>query len=266
MDILSSRNDQSRLELLGFVFGNRGVHSSRTLMSSEIESVFSTVSFSADEPELERLILGDNLLHKPTQVTRRRTLSNLRSLYGLSSEILVFRALEKCWRANPNSHGLLAFLCAVARDPILRSTTSWVLDHSLGEQIQRESLEKFLHMNFGSRFSPKTYHSMSQNILSTYTQSGHLKGKVKKTREKAPTTDACFTYAAFLAYLEGFRSRRIISSPWMNLLDADETELSDLARTASIRGLMVFRQVGDILEFAFPSFLTSDEERTINEQ
>ena len=103
-------------------------------------------------------------------------------------------------------------------------------------------------------------------MLSTYTQSGHLEGKIEKRRVRARATPVSAAYAFFLAYLEGLRAQRIFTSVWARLLDAPYERLPELARDAARRGLIDYRQVGDVVELRFPNWLSREEEELTREQ
>ncbi len=69
-----------------------------------------------------RAIIEENVLGKRTMATRRESLRRLSELYALNPGLSPFRALRDLWQANPEAQPLLAFLCASARDPILRAS------------------------------------------------------------------------------------------------------------------------------------------------
>ena len=130
----------------------------------------------------------------------------------------------------------------------------------------REDLEEFLDSKEPGRFSKATLKSTAQNINSTWTQSGHLKGKVKKVRSRAKATSGSTAYALLLSYLEGTRGEALFSSEYTKLLDCSSERAIELAEEASRRGWIVMKRVGRVIEVLFPYLLTEQEKEWIGEQ
>ncbi len=160
----------------------------------------------------------------------------------------------------------MALLCAYARDAILRMSSPFILPAHEGDRVTREALEEFLDSIEPGRFSKATLKSTAQNINSTWTQSGHLKGKVKKVRSRAKATSGSTAYALFLAYLEGVRGEALFSSEYAKLLDCSTDRAIELAEEASRRGWIVFKRVGRVIEVLFPHLITEQEMEWIREQ
>jgi hypothetical protein len=101
---------------------------------------------------------------------------------------LVFRALRFFWQRDVDGQPLLAALCAYSRDPILRATAPFVLGFQEGATVTREGMEEFIDAQEPGRFSKATLKSTAQNLNSSWTQSGHLSGRVRKVRARAVAT------------------------------------------------------------------------------
>ncbi len=70
------------------------MHTSRTIMLLELETLLSRVADSSSEKAVYQLaIVDDNCLSKRTENTRKLTFQHLVELYGLSPDIILFRAL-----------------------------------------------------------------------------------------------------------------------------------------------------------------------------
>lgn len=164
------------------------------------------------------------------------------------------------------SRPLLAFLCAYARDPLLRLTTPAVLSLNEGETVGTVDIEAVLIKAVQDRLNPSIRNKVARNAGSSWTQSGHLIGRARKVMARAMATPVNASYALFLAYLEGFRGQRLFSSPWVHLLDRSPSQVEDLARAAGSRGFMNYRSVGDIIEARFPDWLTREEQEVLLEQ
>jgi hypothetical protein len=58
---------------VGFRFGNKGTHSSRTMMLMELGSVLNALPSNSKRNEYATAIIENNCLQKPTVATRRLT-------------------------------------------------------------------------------------------------------------------------------------------------------------------------------------------------
>lgn len=235
-------------------------------MLSELELLLSHASADMSMADYRRLVVEDNVLGKPTRTTREHTVRKLKALYGLEPEIPVFRTLVQLWSIDEESHPLVGFLAGHARDPLLRLATPTILDLPPGQTVGRPEIEAVIHKAFPGRFTNRTAEATASNLLSSFTQSGHLEGRAEKRRARAVATPVAASYAFFLAYLEGFRAQRIFTSVWARLLDVPDERLPELARDAARRGLMDYRQVGNVVELRFPNWLSTEEEELTREQ
>lgn len=170
------------------------------------------------------------------------------------------------WKRDIEGQPLLAFLCAYARDSILRSSAPFVLRFQEGSTVSRESLEEQIDNQEPGRFSKATLKSTAQNINSTLTKSGHLHGKARKIRSQATPTPGAVAYALFLGYLSGVRGAALLKSEFANLLDCTFEKAIELAEDASRRGWITFKRVGGVIEVLFPKLLNKDEREWIREQ
>ncbi|MFO7494824.1 MAG: hypothetical protein R6X05_04225, partial [Desulfobacterales bacterium] len=68
-------------------------------------------------------------------------------------------------------------------------------------EVGRKRIEDYLDDQEPGRFSAATLKSAAQNIRSSWTQSAHLSGRIKKIRIKAVATPGAAAYALLLGYL-----------------------------------------------------------------
>lgn len=240
------------------------VHTSRTIMLSELSSLLSLADPSADRAKYRKLIVEDNALHKSTLKTRLLTSKRLGELYRLDSSFPRFRVMRQLWYADPEGGPLLAFLAASSRDNLLRVSTEFVLATPYGEVITSADMEDFIQKRMPGRFGPKTLRSVSQNLNSSFTQAGYFSGKVRKKRVQARATSASVVYALLLAYLDGFRAERLFEAPWVRFLDCPLDSVHRIAQGASQKGWLDYKRAGGVIEIHFPRLLT-EEERALNE-
>jgi hypothetical protein len=239
--------DVASLITLGFRFGRSGVHQSKTMMLRELDALLR----AAPDPgsvDIADMILNKNVLQKGTGSSRRLALERLNGLYGLSSGAPIGRALPCLWQRDIEGRPVLALLCALSREPPLRDTADAVLNATFGSDVRwPDFASRFEAVNPG-RYSAKMLRSMSQNCASTWTQSGHLEGRVKKRRARATASPVAAAYAALLAELAGFGGATLLASPWIRILDRSEFEIMAFLRQAEDLGLLRVRSSGDVVE------------------
>lgn len=244
----------------GVRFGERGTHTSRTMMFSELSDLLKFTPATAGAAEYRTAIIQDNLLGKKTLATRKLTAQRLSELYGLDPGVPIFRVLRKLWDADHSGRPMLAFLVAFARDPLLRTTTDAVLRVPVGRPVTTGDIDAALEERLGTRLNPSVRHKVARNVGSSWTQSGHLLGRTAKRRMKPTATPSSACLALLLGYATGLRGRALFNSDWARVLDSSYSELSQLVQAANRVGLLNFRQMGDVIEIQFPTLLRPYEE------
>ena len=140
-------------ERVGFKFGAKGTHSSRTIMSDELSNLLCAASPTATRTDYRSLIINDNCLGKRTTATRRLSYQRLSEMYALDPEVLLFRVMRQLWQVDARGHPLLALLLALARDPLLRVTATPILRLRPDEMLDRQAFTDALTRGTGSRFN-----------------------------------------------------------------------------------------------------------------
>jgi len=266
MSVQGMTKNNNCLARIGFSIEVGGAHTSRTMMLEELSALLSYINrVDAEKRDYQNAIVHDNCLGKRSVKTRTLTSRYLVDLYSLDRDNILFRALVYFWNRAPESRALLALLCAYARDPVFRSTAPYMLAIPEGTIVTRESLEAFLDAQSPGRFSKATLKSTAQNINATWTQSGHLNGRVRKTRAQAHPSAGSVSYALFLGYLTGLRGQNLIHSEYVKLLDCPPGRITELAEEASRKGWIICKRMGDIIEIAFPNLISPDELRQLHE-
>ncbi len=260
-------SQKKRLEKFGFAFPKGSPHVSRTMMSEELGLLLDFVSDpDAERADYVQAIVADNCLGKKTEKNRLISKRYLVELYALDPALLLFRALRFFWNRDVSGRPLLAILCAYARDAMLRASAKYILPLSEGSPITRASMEAFLGDLAPGRYSPGKLASNAKNLNSTWTQSGHLKGRTNKIRSSAVPTPGSVSYALLLGYLCGFRGHSLFTSEYAKLLDCSFDEAAQLAEGASRKGWVVFKRVGDVVEVNFPNLIAKQEMEWLREQ
>lgn len=266
-EVVQGINYKDKFERFGFGFGRGGAHSSRTLMLDELRALLSYVDKSnALKAEYLEAIQTANCLGKRSGKTRTLTFRHLVDLYALDPNFLMFRALRFFWQRDIDGQPLLAVLCAYSRDPIFRATAPFVLEYQEGATVARESLEEFIDNQEPGRFSKATLKSTAQNINSSWTQSGHLSGRVRKMRSRAVPTPGTVSFALLLGYVTGLRGESLFKSDYTRMLDCSFDKTIELAEDASRRGWISLKRVGQVVEVLFPNLINAQEMEWLREQ
>lgn len=229
-------------------------------MLPDVRTLLTICPPSAMLGDYQAAVVDDNVLLKATVVTRKTVFSKLRQLYALDPQVLLFRALRDLWGEDPEAQPLLALLSAVARDPILRCTSPAILEAKLGERVTSAMLAAAADTGLPGRYNKRTLASIGRNTASSWQQSGHLVGRLVKTRSMAKCRPTSVAFALLLGYLCGARGEALFSTLWSRLLDAPAHILQEQATVASRHGYLEYRQAGGIVDVGF-RFLLRDERR-----
>ena len=222
------------------------------MMLAELEAVLATVPVGSGVSDYRDAILQRNVLGKTTDSTRQKSLRHLRELYALDEDIPLFGILRKLHAIDAASLPLLAFQAAWGRDPLLRATSLPVMDASEGERVETASLAKALEATFPSQYSELNRNKIARNAASSWTQSGHLVGRTKKTRHRVKPSAVAATMALFIGDIAGYHGAAVFSSPWCTLLDLNADRARGMGQESHHAGLLNLRAVGDVVEMSFP--------------
>ncbi|MBM3127998.1 MAG: hypothetical protein FJ009_05100 [Chloroflexi bacterium] len=248
MKLLRVPNEAIRL---GFVNDPIGSHGSRTIMLAELRQLLSACPVSANLEEYRTAVLDQNTLMKKTTAARKESFRRLREFYALNLQTNLFRVLREMWDDDVQSQPMLAMLCATARDPLLRATADLILATPVGKDVTSHMFADAVHKSFPNRYSPGVLAGIGRRTASSWQQSGHLQGRLRKIRAQAHVTPASLAYALFLGFLCSVRGEALFQTLWCQLLDAPIHTLYDLALVAAQRGWIDYRHAGGITEVGF---------------
>ena len=245
----------SRVPRSASTFGLRidptGTHLSSTLKLEEIRALLVQRPVPATVKTCRVSIVDHNLLGKPTASARRITFDRLRELYGLDTNLLVFRALDDLWSANESAQPMIALLCSTARDPILRAITPFVLRLPIGTTVTAQELAEEADHHFPGKFKPSSRERLGRNVSSSWEKAGLLAGRQTKTRANPQARPTSLAYALLLGHLCGKRGQALFTTLWATMLDAPIHKLMELAVVASRQGWIEYRASGDVVEVSF---------------
>ena len=249
--------------LWGFRSGDRGTHTSRTIMLDELSHLLDAVAGDAVRADYAHAVMAHNCLGKRTGATRKLSLQRLTELYALDPQVILFRVLRDLWVRNETSRPLLALLLALARDPLLRATATAVVRTPYGNEFARQSMKDALTDEVGDRLNEATLDKVVRNASSSWTQAGHFRGRGRKTRQRVEATPAATTFALLLGFAVGRRGRLLFETPWTAVLDTSPDDLVDVAVDAKRLGLLDLKQSGSMIDVSFPALIT-DKERDLS--
>jgi hypothetical protein len=237
-----------------------GTHTSRTIMLAELSSLLAACPSAAMPADYVSAIMDANVLRKRSESTRRRTLRYLRELYALDRRSVLFRALRELWDADEDARALLALECAMTRDPLLRATATTILPAPLGSSIDARVLAAAVDEAFPGSYNEAVRAKIGRNAASSWTQSGHLRGRTTKHRVAALCRPAAVAYALMIGHLAEARGQGLLRTVWGQALDAPDHVLYEQAVSAAQRGWIEFRRAGDVIDVGFSWLLRPAEE------
>jgi len=235
----------------GFINNPIGTHIGRTMMLRELRLLLAACGKCASLDEYRAAVIDENVLLKKTLATRKASFRSLRELYALDKNVLLFRALRDLWDEDIQAQPLLALLCAVARDPLLKGSAELILSAPISEAITPQKITEVVNASFPNRYSQKVLASIGRNAASTWQQAGLLSGKLHKVRSRGQSSPAALAYALLLGHLLDSRGEALFHTLWCRLLDNPPHVLYEQAVIASQSGWIEYRHLGNVTEVSF---------------
>jgi hypothetical protein len=240
--------DAPATQKAGLRFGDRGTHTSRTMMLAELTELLEATPAEADRSAYAQAIIEDNVLGKQTAATRRLTNQRLGELYALDPTVPIFRVLRRMWTVDEPGRPLIALLCALARDPLLRATAPAVLPLPVGSELIRATLLDTIREAVGHRLNDAILDKVARNAASSWSQAGHLEGRVRKIRQRVSPTPGSLAAALWLGSVEGLAGEQLLNCQWTRVLDRTGAQLVPTALQAKQLGLIHARIGGGVVE------------------
>jgi len=223
-------------------------HTGRTLMFSELSHILDTTPNDCPIDEIKRLVYEENILQKTSISSRQKSFYHLALLYSLDIQNNVFFTLRFFWSVAPDERPLIALESAIAQDHILRYSAQKILPLECDMKITKEDMIEHIEQEYRKHYSQKLIDSMSLNLLSSWAQSGHLSGKIKKIRRKAVAGPASLTFALYLGQLTGLQGASLFDTVFVRALDATDTEIQAYLHAAMKKGWLIYRSAGGMIE------------------
>lgn len=220
-------------------------------MLRELSDLLSIVPADASTADYRSAIVDQNVLAKPSTSTRSKTYSYLRDRYGLDPDIPTFALLRSLWPHDPAGRPLMSLLVALLRDPVMRSSASVILSTAHDRVVASPDFARAIDGAFPDKLGTKTLKSTSENMTSSFRQSGHLHCGRPCRRVRVEPTPGSVTIALLFASFEDRSGQALFESDWVGLLDATPASLLSEAQTASARGWLELRVAGEVVDISF---------------
>ncbi|MCL1800788.1 MAG: hypothetical protein FWG25_05445 [Promicromonosporaceae bacterium] len=206
--------------------------------------------------QYQAAVVEENFLGRPSEAGRQRTFRHLRELYILDADAsLPFRALRELWEHDPDSLPLMAGMLAFARDEVLRVTWPFIERAKPGDLVASADLTATATESpVADGLGEGTLGKIGRNTGASWTQTGHLVGRVKKHRTQVEATPTAIAYAAYLGHLSGHRGTRLLATPWAALLDLSPSDRLAALRLAHQANLLDLKIAGDVVDVSFPNW------------
>jgi hypothetical protein len=234
-----------------------GPSTSQTIMVASLQRLLSLLPPAVPAAAYRAAVMEENVLAKDTAGGREWAFRQLRRFYALDPRSLLFRALRDLWGEGAIGQPLLALLCALARDSVLRASAVVIRSAEPGAEVGRPEFEAAIEEAFPGAYKDNTRRTAAQNLASSWTQSGHLHAErpTRKVRARVHPTPAAVAYALLLGELQGAGGQHLFETPWAQILDQPKSHLFDLAAAASQHGMLEFRHAGGVVEITFHHLL-----------
>ena len=234
-----------------------GPSTSQTIMVSSLRRLLALLPPASPPSAYRTAVMQDNILGKQTAGAREWAFRQLRRFYSFDPSVLLFRALRDLWDHDESGQSLLAVLCALGRDPVLRVSATAILQAKVGTLVGPDDFDAAIQGAYPGAYSENTRRTTAQNVASSWAQAGHLhmESPNRKVRALACCTATTVAYALMLGYLQGHRGQALFDTLWAKMLDRSTSHLVDLAATASQLGMVEFRHAGGVMEVNFGQLL-----------
>ena len=224
---------------------------------AQLDQLLQSLPPEADTLDYRRAVVDENLLGLASESGRVWRFKTLRRLYLLRPNSLLFRALRDLWVDDPEARPLLAALCAIATDTVLRASAIVITETSIEDEVTSGDFAAAIEARYPGAYAPSTLQKAASNAYRSWEQSGHLGPATsgRKSRKQATSRPANVAYALLLGHLEGHRGEALFETRWTEILDQPCSGLYELALAASQRGMIEYRNAGGVIEVGFRELL-----------
>ena len=118
----------------------------------------------------------------------------------------------------------------------------------IGSELLRSAMTSAIRESVGRRLNESILDKVARNAGSSWSQSGHLEGRVRKIRREVRPTPASVAFAVWFGSLHGLAGENLLRTPWARMLDQSPVELLDLTLRAKQLGLLNASSGGGVIE------------------
>jgi hypothetical protein len=230
-------------------------------MLKELSLILDNTPLKCPIDEIRRLVMDENILQKSTFSGRKMSFYRLKLLYSFDIHNPVFSGLHFFWNESPEERPLIALEAALAGDHILRYSAQKILPLGIGVHIPKKDMVEHIQKEYKKDYTQKMIESITRNVLSSWAQSGHLSGKIKKIRKKATAGPASLAYALYLGQLSGVLGASLFETLFVDALDATGMEIQRYLHAAMKKGWLIHRSAGGITELTITLDLNVEEKK-----
>jgi hypothetical protein len=131
---------------------------------------------------------------------------------------------------------------------MLRSTASHILAMERGSELLHSDYSASIRDHVETRLNDGVLDKVRRNSSATWTQSGHLEGRVRKRRGAAGASFGAIALALWLGSLEGRVGDDLLASFWMRQFDAPRHAIIDAVLHCKQTGLIYASIGGGIVQ------------------
>jgi hypothetical protein len=108
--------------------------------------------------------------------------------------------------------------------------------------------------------------SLVRNLLSSWTQSGHLSQNTKRERQLVNSGSGAVSFVLLLGHLTGARGEGLFQTEYAKLSDCTFDRAIEYAEESSRKGWIRFNRIGGVIEVSFPNLISQQEMEWLREQ
>ncbi len=228
----------------------RTVHTSRTMMYSELNDLISHRTFNGES------IIAANVLRKGTRININKTLDFLSKLYDFERQSEIWKVFSFLWNmTNDQNRRLMTLLYACYKDDLLKLSTPIIDNTPIGKKVMVGTIQEAIEKKFPGRYSAATSISAAQNIASSWKQAGYIEGKVRSIRVAVKPDYVTVLFALYLGKLDGLVGEELLSATWIKTLELSDNKLKALVSEAALNDLITYHHAGGIVAIRFDNLL-----------
>jgi len=164
-------------------------------------------SQGSDAADYREAVLQKNVLGKITDSTRQKSLRHLRELYAIDEATSILGSCAKLHAADAAQPACSRFRL---HGRAIRYSSHFPAHHGRigGRPVETASLAQALEAIFPNQYSELNRHKIARNAASSWTQSGHLVGRAKKTVAESTASRGRHHGLFPWGYRAGYHGRR----------------------------------------------------------